>query len=388
MSGGVTLTAALRANLNSLQHTQTLLDQTQNRLATGRKVNSALDNPNAFFAAQALTNRAGDLGRLLDGIGQSIQVLKAADQGIEALTNLVEQAQSIAETARDQASGAAVITSGDISAAGQADLTAIPFVTPGSQFSLQAGTGNPTTTFTVNAGTTLADLTNQINATSGFSAQIVDGTGPTTTNRRLEIRTTNGEDLIHADIGAGDFLFWSGLPFFGSTAATGQPPADRVDLESDYNATLTQIDQLIQDSGYRGTNLLNGDSLTVQFNETNTSSLTVAGVTFNSAGLNIGAANFGSDATIQTSLNEISAALDSLRSQARTFGGNLSTIQNREDFTTNIINTLKEGSDKLTLADANEEGAKLLALQTSQSLGITSLSLASQAQQSVLRLFF
>ena len=385
MSGEVTLTAALRANLNSLQRTQTLLDQTQNRLATGRKVNSALDNPNAFFAAQALTNRAGDLGRLLDGIGQSIQVLKAADQGIEALTNLVEQAQSIAETARDQASGAAVITSGNINSTDQADLTANAGIANGDQFSLQAGTGNPTTTFTINTGTSLADLANQINATAGFSAQIVDGTSATTSDRRLEIRTTNGEDLITAEV-TNTPLGALGLAV-GTTAATGQPPADRVDLEADFNAVRTQIDQLVQDTGFRGTNLLNGDSLTVQFNETNTSSLTVAGVTFNSAGLNVAAANFGTDATIQTSLNEINAALDSLRSQARTFGGNLSTIQNREDFTTNLINTLKEGSDKLTLADANEEGAKLLALQTSQSLGITSLSLASQAQQSVLRLF-
>ena len=385
MSGEVTLTAALRANLNSLQRTQTLLDQTQNRLATGRKVNSALDNPNAFFAAQALTNRAGDLSRLLDGIGQSIQVLKAADQGIQALTNLVEQAQATAETARDQASGAAVITSADILAADQTDLTNNAGITAGDQFSLQAGTANPTTTFTINAGTSLADLANQINATAGFSAQIVDGTGATTTNRRLEIRTTNGEDLITAEV-TNTPLATYGLAV-GTTAAVGQPPPDRVDLEADFNSTLTQINQLIQDTGYRGTNLLNGDSLTVQFNETNTSSLTVAGVTFDSSGLNIAAANFGSDATIQTSLNEIQAALDNLRAQARTFGGNLSTIQNREDFTTNIINTLKEGSDKLTLADANEEGAKLLALQTSQSLGITSLSLASQAQQSVLRLF-
>ena len=385
MSGEVTLTAALRANLNSLQRTQTLLDQTQNRLATGRKVNSALDNPNAFFAAQALTNRAGDLGRLLDGIGQSIQVLKAADQGIEALTNLVEQAQSIAETARDQASGAAVITSADIVAADQADLTANAGIANADQFSLQAGTGNPTTTFTINTGTSLADLANQINATAGFSAQIVDGTGATTTNRRLEIRTTNGEDLVTAQV-TNTPLAALGLAV-GTTAATGQPPTDRVDLEADFNSVRTQINQLVQDTGFRGTNLLNGDSLTVQFNETNTSSLTVAGVTFDSAGLGVAAANFGTDATIQTSLNEITAALDSLRSQARTFGGNLSTIQNREDFTTNLINTLKEGSDKLTLADANEEGAKLLALQTSQSLGITSLSLASQAQQSVLRLF-
>jgi len=381
----VTLTAALRSNLNSLQRTQSVLDVTTQRLATGKKVNSALDDPTAFFASQALSNRAGDLNRLLDGMGQGIQVLKAADAGISALTDLVEQAQSIAETARDQASGAAVDTSNDLISTEQADLTTLAGVGAGDQFSLQAGTGNPTTTFTIQAGDSLADLANQINGTSGFSAQIVSGTGATTTNRRLEIRTTNGEDLISAEENNTP-LAGLGLNV-GTTAAANQPPVDRVELEADYNAVLTQIDQLIQDTGYRGTNLLNGDSLSVQFNENNTSSITVAGATFDSAGLNINSATFDSDANIQASLDELSAGLDSLRSQARTFGGNLATIQGREDFTSNIIATLQEGSDKLTLADANEEGAKLLSLQTSQQLGITSLSLASQAQQSVLRLF-
>jgi len=135
MAGNVTLTAALRSNLFSLQNTQSLLDITQGRLATGRKVNSALDDPNSFFAAQALNNRAGDLNRLLDGIGQGIQVIQAADNGITALTNLIEQAQSIAETARDQASGAAVITTGNISATEQADITTIGGVANTDQFS-------------------------------------------------------------------------------------------------------------------------------------------------------------------------------------------------------------------------------------------------------------
>lgn len=378
----VTLTAALRSNLLSLQGTQKLLDSTQLKLATGRKVNTALDDPNAFFASQALTNRASDLNQLLDGMGQSIQTLKAADQGITSLTTLVNQAKSIAQTARDQATGAAVIRSADLSATDLADLTTAGPST-GDQFSLQAGTGNPTTTFTITTGTTAADLVSQINSTSGFSAQLVAGT--TATDRRIEIRTTNGQSLITTQV-TGTPLADLGLAI-GTTAATGQPPADQVQLEADFANIRTQIDQLIQDTGYRGTNLLNGDSLVTQFNEDNTSSLTIAGTTFDAAGLNVAAANFGSDATIQTSLDQVNAALDTLRSQARTFGGNLAVIQTREDFTKGIVNTLKEGSDKLTLADQNEEGAKLLSLQTQQSLGITSLSLASQAQQSILRLF-
>ncbi|TVQ85781.1 MAG: hypothetical protein EA357_00085, partial [Micavibrio sp.] len=213
-----------------------------------------------------------------------------------------------------------------------------------------------------------------------------------------------------------------------------QPPADATDLTAeevsalqatkeeldtladDFNQIMEQIDQLARDSGYRGTNLLNGANLTIQFNESDTSQLEIEGITFDSVGLGFAAADVvffsttgGAEAVIdvpggtdpsttdvnlgvslgniETALDEAKSALNSLRSQARTFGGNMATIQVREEFTKGLINTLKEGADKLTLADINEEGAKLLSLQTAQQLGITSLALASQAQQSVLRLF-
>jgi flagellin-like hook-associated protein FlgL len=97
----VALGASMRANLLSLQKTNSLLDDTQFRLSTGRKVNSALDNPQAFFAAQGLTNRASDLGRLLDGIGQSIQTIKVADDGVTSLSKLLDQADSIATQAKE-----------------------------------------------------------------------------------------------------------------------------------------------------------------------------------------------------------------------------------------------------------------------------------------------
>ena len=100
MTSDVVLTAALRNNLLSLQNTQNSIDTTQFRLATGRKVTSALDGPQSFFAAQTLNNRASDLTRLLDGIGQSIQVIRAADNGVTALTTLVEQADSLAANAK------------------------------------------------------------------------------------------------------------------------------------------------------------------------------------------------------------------------------------------------------------------------------------------------
>src|SRR4051812_215738 len=106
MTNDVVLSAALRNNLLSLQNTQNQIDTHQQRLATGKKVNSALDNPQSFFAAQSLTNRANDLSNLLDSIGQSIQVINAANNGVTALSTLINQAQSLANTAQSTLAGA------------------------------------------------------------------------------------------------------------------------------------------------------------------------------------------------------------------------------------------------------------------------------------------
>src|ERR1700752_1802261 len=93
---GIVLSASVRQNLLSLQSTAQLLSSTQNRLASGKKVNSALDNPTNFFTAQGLDNRASDINNLLDAIGNGVQVLQAANTGITSLQKLVDTAKSIA----------------------------------------------------------------------------------------------------------------------------------------------------------------------------------------------------------------------------------------------------------------------------------------------------
>src|SRR5476649_2523573 len=93
---GIVLSASVRQNLLSLQSTAALLATTQNDLATGNKVNSAIDNPTDYFTAQGLNNRASDINNLLDGIGNGVQVLQAANTGITSLQSLVASAQSIA----------------------------------------------------------------------------------------------------------------------------------------------------------------------------------------------------------------------------------------------------------------------------------------------------
>ncbi|MGB9396231.1 MAG: flagellin [Pseudolabrys sp.] len=269
----IVLSAGVRSNLLQLQQTSDLITQTQTRLATGKKVNSALDNAINFFTAQGLDNRANDLSGLLDSMSNAINTIQAANNGITAITKLVQSAQA---------------------------------------------------------------LTSQANQTTDTSV--------------------------------------------------------RATLSSQFDALVTQIGQLAGDSGFNGINLLGGDTLTVTLNETGTSSTSVVGVdyrTATAAPLSIAAAanSWAGSADIAAASTNLTAALTSLRSESQTLSANLSTVQIRQDFTKATINTLQTGSADLTLADSNEEGANLLALQTRQQLSTTALSLAAQADQNVLRLF-
>ncbi|WP_284155421.1 flagellin [Sulfuricystis multivorans] len=279
MAQEVTLTASMRANLISLQNTEVLLSRTQERLATGKKVNSALDNPLNYFAASAHMQRASDLTERKDGMGEAIQTIKAANNGIEGIKTLLSNAKGLVEAAR---------------------------------------------------------------SSSDTSVQ-----------------------------------------------------------EAQFQEVISQIKEMVQDSGYKGINFLGGtaESLDVLFNETGTNKLTLTGFDGNASALaTYGTAASGSYLTtaqtfgaagsnLDSIAGAITTAMSTLQSKASVLSSNLAVINARLDFTNQMVNTLKEGADKLTLADTNEEGANMLALQTRQQLGVTSLSLASQAAQSVLRLF-
>ena len=267
----ISLTASMRSNLLSLQNTQSLMDQTQERLSTGKKVNSAIDNPSSYYTAQSLNNRASDLSALLDSMGQAIQTIQAADEGIEAITDFASQAKAVAQSAAD---------------------------------------------------------------------------------------STDAEE--------------------------------RASYMEQFNNILKQIDGIAKDSGYKGVNLLQSENLTVNFNEDRTSSLLVQGKNADVEGLKLPAGEDWDNAdnvALDEALNLVDDAINTLRNWAAEFGNNYAILQSRETLTENLVNVLTEGADKLTLADMNEESANMLALQTRQQLAINSLSLASQAAQSVLQLF-
>jgi flagellin-like hook-associated protein FlgL len=372
----ITLSSGVRSNLVSLQQTAALIGQTQTRLATGKKVNSALDNPINFFTASALNSRASDLGNLLDSVSNAVQTLQAADNGITSLTKLVQNAQAIAQQAQQSAATTAKY-SGTVSG-----LTASSSFTFTAGKTITVNDGTTTATLTLGASNTVQNFLDQVNTTPLLNVKAeLGGDG------RILLEATGANSITIGGTDPAGELAQLGL--VAGTTNAGTTNSTRTSLASQYDSLRAQIDQLAGDSGFNGVNLLNGDSLKVVFNEKGTSSLSISGVTFNSAGLGVSAStnSFQTDKDINDALGKLTSALGSLRSQASAFGSSLSVVQTRQDFTKATINTLKTGADNLTLADTNEEGANLLALQTRQSLSTTSLSLAAQASNNVLKLF-
>jgi len=271
----ITLTSGMRANLVSLQQTNNMMEVTQKRLSSGKKVNSALDDPVAYFTALAHEQRATDLAGRKDEMSEAVQTVKAANAGIENLRTLIAAAKSL--------------------------------------------------------------------ATSALSSDVT------------------------VDIAA---------------------------LSTQYNEVRTQIGQMAGDSGYKGINLLKDadTTLTVKFDELGDSKLTLNGFDGSQTGLSITESTWtdpgaGTRTKIDADLVKLDSAVTTLRTKSSTLSNNLSIITARQEFTQGMINVLKDGAAGLTNADMNEEGANMLMLQTRQALGTTSLSLASQAAQSVLRLF-
>jgi flagellin len=410
---GIVLSQAVRQNLLSLQDTASLLSTTQNRLASGKKVNTALDNPTNYFTAQGLDNRASDINNLLDSIGNGVQVLQAANTGLTSLQKLVDTAKSIANQVLQTTTGYTVkasATSLAPTAAGTAgtasDLVNIGSGTAnslkGKTFVFTPATGAATTitvTDTVAAG--------NVNSISAFNAALsAAGLGLAASFASDgSITLTSINDNASQTLTTGSTAAANNIAISGSDTATlvtptggvaGQPLADansqvtRSNLVSQYNNIIAQITTTAQDASFNGINLLFGDDLKLTFNETGKSTLNISGVTYDAAGLGLAplaaGTNFLDNSSANAVIAKVSAASDQLRSEASALGSNLSIVQIRQDFSKNLINVLQTGSANLTLADTNEEAANSQALSTRQSIAVSALALSNQSQQSVLQL--
>jgi len=410
---GIVLSAAVRQNLLSLQDTAALLSTTQNRLASGKKVNTALDNPTNFFTAQGLDNRASDINNLLDAIGNGVQVLQAANTGLTSLQKLVDTAKSIASQVLQTTTGYTV----KASATSLAPTGAGPLGTIGTAADLTNGGTNSlngkTFIFTpaTGAATTITVSSTvaagNVNSIAAFNTALTNaGLGLTATLASDgSITLTSVNDNASQSLTAGTTAAANTIAISGTDTAAlvtppggaaGQPLADpnsqttRASLVTQYNNIIAQITTTSQDASFNGINLLFGDDLKLTFNETGKSTLSIPGVTYDAAGLGLGPLVAGKDFLDNSSANaviaKVSAASDQLRSEASSLGSNLSIVQIRQDFAKNLINVLQTGSANLTLADSNEEAANSQALSTRQSIAVSALALSNQSQASVLQL--
>jgi flagellin-like hook-associated protein FlgL len=379
--GDITISSAVRTNLLTLQSTAQLMAQTQNRLATGLKVASALDNPQSFFTAAGLSSRATDMSALLDSMSLGVQTLKAADEGISSIQKIVDQAKSVANQALQAVATETTLTK-TVEAAAIAGTPLARTVTfqIGTATAVSVAFGTATYASAASSATVIeTELAGLVSATGTLAGLTVTRDGGD-----LSFAVASGEDLTIAGTAAATGAAGFGIVTSGTQGENGETLAEaRATFATDYNNLLAQIDQLSLDTSFNGINLLAGDDLSVLFNESSTSKLDITGVTFNAAGLALTETTFSD---IDADVTLLNAATATLRQQSSTFGANLSVVQNRQDFTGNMINVLEQGAGNLTLADTNVEAANLLALQTRQSLASTSLSLANQSEQSVLSL--
>ncbi|MBN8943938.1 MAG: hypothetical protein J0H01_30800 [Rhizobiales bacterium] len=404
----IVLSKGIRSNLLSLIDTAGLRDQTQNRLSTGKRVNSALDNPGNFFSASQLNGRAADITNLLDGIGNAVQTLQAADNGITAIIKVVTNMQAIARQAQGSASTLARLngltpkdTSGTPTALTGSTLLTNAGFTVGKVLTLTTGT-NRTTTLTIAAGTTVQDLMDAVNNNTASTGAAVgtgvalgtsagaDAKASLTPDGRLLFEAVGTQPLSITSDDTAAVLRNLGFDATNSSLPAGTINPTRTDISVQFGELRRQIDQLSKDAGYNGVNLLDGDTLQAMFNEKQTSSLTITGArlsTTKDLAIKPASNNLQTDKDINDALADLTFAMNKLRAQSSAFGSNLALVQIRQKFTQDLANTLKTGADNLTLADMNEEGANMLALQTRQQLSTQALSLANQADQGVLRLF-
>jgi len=285
MADSVTLSGAIRSNLLSLQKTGEFVNRTNNRLSTGLRVSTAIDDAVSYFQAKALTDRAGDLGGKKDGIDQGISSVKSAMTGLESIERVLIQMKGVVLSAKS---------------------------------------------------------------------------------------ATNTE---------------------------------RVDLATQFNTLATQLNRMADDSSYQGLNLINNTaaSLKIEFSDKSAAVLTIPGVdvrTNKLAGLTANASVAAASAaglewstvssavsSLDVVIKKLDSAITTIRTNTKSLGTNVALLQTRLDFTRNYMNALKEGGEKLTLADLNEEGANLVSLQTRQQLGIQALSFAGEQEKGVLSLF-
>ncbi|NKD55312.1 MULTISPECIES: flagellin [unclassified Haematospirillum] len=302
----ISLTASSRANLLSLQYTQSLVNRTQGRLSTGKAVSSVIDDALKYFQAKSLSDRSRDLSARKDSIDQGINALKVVVETTERLEQLANQMRGIVNSSRTATKEQR------------------------------------------------QEFTSQLGSLAWQIQKLVDDT------------SYQGQNLLNSSAAK--------LTVYFSEKADSKLEINGLNFNASrlFRTTLNGILSMNVSKAGLGITVLKRLGFTAALSSYNLS------VAPNLASYN----NFADKVT-----NRLERTIDNVRAKAASFGGAVAILQVRLDFTKNYTNILSEGSDKLVLADLNEEGANLLALQTRQQLGIQALSFAGQSEQSVLQLF-
>jgi len=376
----------MRTSVAALKMMRLQMDAAQNRLATGLKVASALDNPSSFFTAGALKSRANDLDVLLTNMGTAQSTFTAASKGIDAIESLLNQASSVATSALQSAATLVTVTGTNTSALAT-NTTIATTVGAADKFkagdTVQISDGTTTATYTAANNDTAQTFLDAVNNTVGLKVQAsLNGSG------QIQLSATAGVNVTISSNTAGGPGSLSSVLSLNNGTTTFTANSVRTGAAAQFDSLRQQIDQLAADAGFQGVNLLGNDSMTVTFNETGSSKLSMNGIDASSSGIGLSASSgqFQTNTDINTALSNISTALTSLRNSASSFSTNLAMVQARQDFTKSMINTLNVGADNLTAADPNEEGALLLALKSRQDMTAIGMSITQSADTAALRL--
>ncbi|HPF78763.1 MAG TPA: lectin-like protein [Alphaproteobacteria bacterium] len=433
------LSSVQRNVLRAIQQTNINVGQTQLALASGKRVQTVLDNPQNFFQSKYLQNESADLSKLLDGISGNIRTIQETNIGVETMLNLIDLAESLIEEGLkelfprtdetadpeaiqyiiDKNPGKAYLASTNNfyqnttdfatwtnarDRAAQAILNAVPEIR-GHLATITSQEENDTVFGLLTATSWLGGSDNEVEgewrwvvgpeAGQQFWQGLAGGTavngsyenwapgepnqffGPGNPENYAHLRADGlWNDLPESDT-LNYIIEWGGDLFIENPDINVS--SESVEYRNKYLEILGQIDAIAADANYRGINLLEKDNLETTFNRENRSRLTTQGIDASTVALGLTNDNFISKTEMTKILTELRGARETLRDYSASLQNDLGIITSRRDYIEQTINTLKSGAEDLTIADQNEKGANMLALQVRQQLQFEALSLTSQS---------
>jgi flagellin-like hook-associated protein FlgL len=325
MSSSISLTASVRQSITALTSSSKLLETATNRISSGLKVSSAIDNPTSYFASQAYTSRADALTARLDGMSEAVQTISAADNGITSISSYLEQMDGIISDAMS------TTDSDERRELGKQYNELITQITSVAQDSgyagvnLLSGSDSMTVQFSEKSGQSTLKLT----GISIDSASAVDDNG------ELDAAALSGSAIVTDSSGATSY-------------ATTQ-----------YALALADASGGVKGLMSAGTS---GDAWEI---------------------------DWGSDdymTSLADLSDQLESLQSTLKTQSSQYAVDLSTITTRQDFTSSLAEILSTGAGNLVNADLNEEAANVTSLTTAVSLATQALSIASEQGQNALTL--